>query len=111
MSLFGILGITRTLIDRGIYGLRVLAFLDLESTASRSEGAVLKRLRFSNEQIVWILQVADKVPVTEVAKRCGVSELSICAWRNKFGDLGTDDYNSPDSRTRTMPCPDIFGPR
>jgi putative transposase len=38
-----------------------------------------------------MLQEADKDPVAEVAKRHGVSEPSIYAWRKKFGDLGTDD--------------------
>jgi len=51
----------------------------------------MKRSRFTDEQIVRILQEADKDPVAEVAKRHGVSEPSISAWRKKFGDLGTDD--------------------
>jgi putative transposase len=51
----------------------------------------MKRSRFTDEQIVRILQEADKDPVAEVAKRHGVSEPSIYAWREKFGDLGTDD--------------------
>ncbi len=29
--------------------------------------------------------------MAEVAKRYGVSEPSICAWRKKFGGMGTDD--------------------
>ena len=51
----------------------------------------MKRSRFTDEQIVRILQEAGKDPVAEVAKRHGVSEPSIYAWRKKFGDLGTDD--------------------
>lgn len=51
----------------------------------------MKRARFMDEQIVRILQEADKAPVSEVAKRHGVSEPSIYAWRKKFGDMGTDD--------------------
>ena len=51
----------------------------------------MKRSRFTDEQIVRILQEADKDPVAEVVKRHGVSEPSIYAWRKKFGDLGTDD--------------------
>jgi putative transposase len=42
-----------------------------------------------------ILQEADKSPVVEVAKRHGVSEPSIYAWRKKFGDMGTDDGKRP----------------
>ena len=51
----------------------------------------MKRARFSDEQIVRILQEADRSPIAEVAKRHGVSEPSIYSWRKKFGDLGTDD--------------------
>ena len=51
----------------------------------------MKRSRFTDEQIVRILQEADRDPVAQVAKRHGVSEPSIYAWRKKFGDLGTDD--------------------
>lgn len=29
--------------------------------------------------------------MAEVAKRYGVSEFSIYAWRKKFGDMGADD--------------------
>ena len=51
----------------------------------------MKRARFTDEQIVRILQEADRAPVAEVAKRHGVSEPSIYALRKKFGDMGTDD--------------------
>ncbi len=51
----------------------------------------MKRARFTDEQIVRILQEADKSPVVEVAKRHRVSEPSIYAWCKKFGDMGTDD--------------------
>ena len=37
----------------------------------------MKRARFTDEQIVRILQEADRSPVAEVAKRHGVSESSI----------------------------------
>jgi putative transposase len=52
---------------------------------------VTKRVRFTDEQIVRILQEADQFLVVEVAKRHGVTEPSIYAWRKKFGDLDTDD--------------------
>lgn len=51
----------------------------------------MKRGRFSDEQIVRILREADKEPVSEIAKRHGVSEPTIYAWRKKFGDMGTDE--------------------
>ena len=51
----------------------------------------MKRARFTDEQIVRLLQEADRAPVAEVAKRHRVSEPSIYAWRKKLGDMGTDD--------------------
>jgi hypothetical protein len=49
----------------------------------------MKRERLTDVRIVRILQEADRAPVAEVAKRQGVSEPSIYAWRKKFGDMGT----------------------
>ena len=46
---------------------------------------MIKRARFTDEQIVRILQGADRAPVAEVAKRYVVSEPSIYAWRTAFG--------------------------
>ena len=42
----------------------------------------MKNSRYRDEQIVRILREADRAPITEVAKRHGVSEASIYAWRN-----------------------------
>jgi putative transposase len=54
---------------------------------------VLKRARFTDEQIVRILQEADKSPLVEVTKRHGLSEYVIYASRKKFGYIGTGDVN------------------
>lgn len=51
----------------------------------------MKRARFSDEQIIRILQGVDCLPIAEVGKRHGVSEPLIYSWRKKFGDLGADD--------------------
>jgi len=51
----------------------------------------MKRARFSDEQIVRILRETDMDTVVEVAKRHGVSEPTIYAWRKKFGDLENDE--------------------
>ena len=51
----------------------------------------MKKSRFSDEQAVWIFQEADKDCFAGWAKRHGVREPSIYAWRKKLGHLGLDD--------------------
>jgi putative transposase len=47
----------------------------------------MKRARFTDEQIVRILREADQHPVAETAKKHGVSDVTIYAWRKRFGAM------------------------
>ena len=47
----------------------------------------VKKSRFSEEQMVKIPRQADRAPVPEVAKRHGISDQTIYAWRKRFGEL------------------------
>jgi transposase-like protein len=61
-----------------------------QQSAARHEGST-KKPRFSEEPMVKILREADKAPVAEVAKKYGISEVTIYAWRNRFGALKAVD--------------------
>ena len=51
----------------------------------------MKKSRFSEEQMVKILRELDRRPVAQVARKHGISEQTIYAWRKRFGKLEAVD--------------------
>lgn len=48
----------------------------------------MKRNRFTDEQIIWILKEQEAgTPVSELCRKHGVSDASIYKWKAKFGGM------------------------
>ena len=51
----------------------------------------MRKVRFTEEQMVAMVREADREPVAVVAKRHGISEQTIYVWRKRFGGLQSND--------------------
>jgi putative transposase len=58
----------------------------------RGKGEAMKKSRFTEEQIIYALRLADSgTAVVDVCRQIGVSEATFYTWKKKYADLGVSE--------------------
>src|SRR5512134_2730857 len=62
------------------------------SSDARTGGHVVKKSKFTEEQIAFALKQAELgTPVDEVCRKMGISDATFYNWRKKYGGLGPSE--------------------
>ena len=65
----------------------------------------MKRLKFSDQQIAFILRQAEEgTRVEEVCRKAGISQQTYYRWRKKYGGLMPSEVMSEKTRLRRNAC-------
>ncbi len=51
----------------------------------------MRKGRFSEEQMVLMLREVEQTHVSSVAKKYSISEATLYAWRQRFGNMAADE--------------------
>ena len=65
---------------------------DLKSGFAKNLEDEVKKTRFSEQQIIEILKLAEAgAKVTDLCRKHGISQWTFYQWRNKYGGMGVNE--------------------